>query len=95
MERSFIIHSEDKHEKFFQDKKTQSICEQQDLSNFSFEERMKLYKEKYGQQSNVSSSSKKNDKKTTKKQSKKSVTNSTKTTEKLSLLDRIKKFFGR
>lgn len=78
-----------------QDKKSQSICEQQDLSNLSFEERMKLYKEKYGQQSNVSSSSKKIDKKTTKKQSKKSVTNSTKTTEKLSLLDRIKKFFGR
>ena len=76
-----------------QGKKSQSICEQQDLSNLSFEERMKLYKEKYGQQSvSSSTSAKKNDKNNAKKQGSKPVTNSDK---KISLLDKIKKFFTR
>jgi ATP-dependent RNA helicase RhlB len=76
-----------------QGKKSQSICEQQDLSNLSFEERMKLYKEKYGQQSvSLSTSAKKNDKNNAKKQGSKPVTNSDK---KISLLDKIKKFFTR
>lgn len=81
----------------YKDKKSQSICEQQDISSLSFEERMKLYKEKYGQQSVSSSTSdvKKNDKNNAKKQGSKPVTNSKNSTTKMSFLDKIKKFFTR
>ena len=79
----------------YKDKKSQSICEQQDLSKLSFEERMKLYKEKYGQ-SEVASSNKpkksgKN--KQTNKRTSSTEKMTTSTTKKMSLWDKIKKIF--
>jgi ATP-dependent RNA helicase RhlB len=78
-----------------QGKKSQSICEQQDLSKLSFEERMKIYKERYGQSEvNSSSKTKKSGKnKQTNKRTQSTEKMTTSTTKKMSLWDKIKKIF--
>ena len=79
----------------YKDKKSKSICEQQDLSKLSFEERMKIYKEKYGQSEvNSSSKTKKSGKnKQTNKRTQSTEKMTTSTTKKMSLWDKIKKIF--
>ena len=71
------------------------FSQEQDLSKLSFEERMKIYKERYGQSEvNSSSKTKKSGKnKQTNKRTQSTEKMTTSTTKKMSLWDKIKKIF--
>ena len=71
------------------------FTQEQDLSKLSFEERMKIYKERYGQSEvNSSSKTKKSGKnKQTNKRTQSTEKMTTSTTKKMSLWDKIKKIF--
>ena len=71
------------------------FSQEQDLSKLSFEERMKIYKERYGQSEvNSSNKTKKSGKnKQTNKRTQSTEKMTTSTTKKMSLWDKIKKIF--
>ena len=92
-------YNKNSNEKYKSNKKKtyekKDFSQEQDLSKLSFEERMKIYKERYGQSEVASSSkAKKSGKnKQTNKRTQSTEKMTTSTTKKMSLWDKIKKIF--